>query len=139
MSESTSSDFLDAVFEIDRYMPHGYCLLWQPELVWMHVISDLVIALAYFAIPGAIVFLLIKRKQTVPFRWVFVMFALFIVLCGMSHLIGIIVLWHPVYYFQGVIKVLTAMVSLATAVLLFPLIPRFLDIFAGYKGEGQKR
>lgn len=139
MAESPSSNFLDTVLDVDRYMPHGYCLLWQPELVWMHVISDIVIALAYFAIPSAIVFLLIKRKQAVPFRWVFVMFALFIVLCGMSHLIGIIVLWYPFYYFQGVIKVLTAMVSLATAILLFPLIPRFLDIFASYNGRNEQR
>lgn len=123
------SDFFGSIFNISNYMPHGYCLLWQPELVWMHVISDLVIALAYFAIPGSIVFLLIKRKQSIPFRWVFVMFASFILLCGASHLVAIIVLWHPVYYFQGVLKLLTAIVSIATAALVMPLIPRLLDIF----------
>lgn len=139
MSEPDSGNLLDAVFSIERYMPHGYCLLWQPELVWMHVISDMVIALAYLAIPSTIAFLLVKRKQTVPFRWVFVMFALFIVLCGISHLVGIIVLWHPFYYFQGIVKVFTAMVSIATAVLLFPLMPRFLDIFAEYKADKKRK
>ncbi len=123
------TNIIEIIFDVERYMPHGYCLLWQPELVWMHVISDMVITIAYFAIPLTIVFLLIKRKQSVPFRWVFVMFALFILLCGTSHLVSIITLWHPFYYFEGIIKVATAMVSIATAILLFPLIPRLLDIF----------
>lgn len=130
--------FFETIFNIDRYMPHGYCLLWQPELVWMHVISDVVITLAYFAIPATIVFLLIKRKQTVPFRWVFVMFASFIVLCGVTHLVSVFVLWHPFYYFQGVIKAFTAMVSIATAVFLFPLIPYLLDMFAELKHADTK-
>lgn len=132
-------NFLDVIFNIERYMPHGYCLLWQPELVWMHVISDVVITLAYFAIPGAIIFLLIKRKQSIPFRWVFVMFALFIVLCGVTHLISVFVLWHPFYYFQGIMKTLTAMVSIATAVLMLPLLPRLLDIFKELEDESKNK
>ncbi|MBI1328144.1 MAG: hypothetical protein GC136_10965 [Alphaproteobacteria bacterium] len=117
------------LFDVERYMPHGYCLLWQPELVWMHVIADIVIALAYFAIPITIAIILFKRKRTLPLRWVFVMFAAFIFLCGTTHIISLLTLWHPIYYFEGIIKVLTAAVSLATAFLLFPLIPKLLDIF----------
>lgn len=129
---------LDVVFDVNNYMPHGYCLLWRPELIWIHVVSDLVITLAYFAIPATIGYLLYKRKQTVPFRWVFIMFALFIVFCGISHLVSIIVLWHPFYYFAGIVKALTAMVSLATAVMIFPLIPRLLDIFADIKEANER-
>ena len=124
-----SAGFFETIFNVDRYMPHGYCLLWQPELVWMHVISDIVIFFAYFAIPGAIVFILLKRKQSLPFRWVFVMFALFIVMCGLTHLVNIFVLWYPFYYFQGIIKAITALVSIGTAVMLLPLLPRLLEIF----------
>lgn len=128
-------DFVNTVFDINRYMPHGYCLLWQTELLMMHIISDVVITIAYFSIPCTIAFLLIKRKQTVPFRWAFVMFALFIVLCGVTHAISVIVLWHPFYYFQGILKTMTALVSLATAILMFPLIPRLLDIFADFNKD----
>ena len=131
-------DYLSTIFNIDRYMPHGYCLLWQPELVWMHVVSDIVITLAYFSIPSGIAFLLYKRKQAIPFRWAFIMFALFIVLCGVTHLTSVFVLWYPFYYFQGILKTLTAMVSLATAVLMLPLIPRLLDIFNDFEREDPK-
>lgn len=123
------NDIAETVFDVERYMPHGYCLLWQPELVWMHILADITITLAYFAIPLTIAFLLYKRQQSVPFRWVFVMFAAFILLCGTTHLISLLTLWYPVYYFEGIVKVITAAVSLATAFLLFPLIPRLLDIF----------
>ncbi|MEZ5692002.1 MAG: hypothetical protein R3D71_10125 [Rickettsiales bacterium] len=88
---------MERLFDISRYMPHGYCLLWQPELVWMHVVADVAIALAYFIIPLTIMYLLIKRKQNIPFSWAFVMFALFIVSCGVTHLLSVVVLWHPIY------------------------------------------
>ncbi len=125
--------FLDTIFDISRYMPHGYCLLWQPELVGMHIISDMIITIAYFSIPCTILFLLYKHKKTLPFRWTFIMFALFIVLCGVTHLISVIVLWHPFYYLQGIVKAMTAMVSIATAVLVFPLIPVLMDMFSDHK------
>lgn len=128
-------EFIEKIFDAQNYMPHGYCLLWQPELVWMHILGDITITLAYFSIPLTIAFLLYKRKQTIPFRWIFVMFAAFIFLCGTTHLISIITLWYPIYYFDGIIKVLTAAISLATAFLLFPLIPHLLDIFSDLTEE----
>lgn len=127
------SELWDALLATERYMPHGYCLLWQPELVWMHVLADITIALAYFAIPTTLLIILIKRNRTLPFRWVFILFAAFIFLCGLTHLVALVTLWHPIYYFEGVVKILTAAVSLATAFLMFPLIPRLLDIFEDVK------
>lgn len=120
---------LDFILKTDRYMPHGYCFAWQQELVWMHVISDLAIAVAYYSIPVFLLYIVMKRKQMLPFKWVFLMFALFILLCGTTHLIGLITLWYPYYYLEGIIKVLTAAVSIATAVLIIPIIPRILAIF----------
>lgn len=121
-------DFLDLVFS-DQFMPHGYCFLWRPELVWLHAIADVVIALAYFSIPLTII-LLLKRKQTkIPFSWVFWMFAVFIFLCGTTHIIELISIWRPAYYLEGLIKVLTAAASLATAIVMFPLIPVLIQKF----------
>ena len=113
-------------------MPHGFCFLWRPELVWLHAISDIVIALAYFAIPLTIFIIMYKKKREIPFIWVFGMFATFIFFCGITHIIELIAIWHPIYYLEGLIKVFTAAVSLATAIIMFPLIPviiaRFEDL-----------
>ena len=63
------------------YMPHGYCYLWNPGLVWLHVISDTLISLAYFTIPVTLVHFVRKRRD-LPFSWMFVCFGVFIVACG---------------------------------------------------------
>ncbi|OYZ68339.1 MAG: hypothetical protein B7X98_02070, partial [Methylophilaceae bacterium 17-43-7] len=67
-------------------MPHGHCYLWTPVLLWLYVVSDSVIALSYFTIPVALIYLVKKRKD-IQFNWIFVMFSVFIFACGMTHLI----------------------------------------------------
>lgn len=123
-----NGSLLNILFDTDRFMPHGYCFLWQPDLLWLHVIADATIAIAYFSIPLTIGYIIYKQKQALPFRWAFVMFAMFIFLCGTTHLLEIVTLWRPVYYFEGVLKILTAAVSIATAILMFPLIPSLLHL-----------
>lgn len=109
------------------YMPHGYCLLWDPWLIGLHAVSDLVTFAAYSAIPVAIWIFVSKRKD-LEMKGLARLFAAFILWCGLTHLFGLIVLWWPVYELQGVVKGITAAVSAATAVLIFPLIPRALAI-----------
>lgn len=123
-------DFLSKLFDSQEFMPHGYCFLWFPDILYLHVIADVSIAIAYFAIPIILGIILLRRRKTLPFRWVFLLFAMFIFLCGTTHLLGIVTLWYPIYYFEGVLKVITAAVSLATAFMMFPLIPRLLELLA---------
>ncbi len=103
--------------------PHGFCLLWDWRLITLHVASDAVIGLSYFAIPLALVWF-VRQRRDLAFGWVFVMFGAFITLCGTTHLMEIWVLWHADYAVQGLIKMATAVVSLLTAVLLWPLVFR---------------
>jgi signal transduction histidine kinase/CheY-like chemotaxis protein len=107
--------------------PHGYCLMWQPELVWTHVLADGLIAAAYFSIPIAIVRFVIGRKD-IAFSWIFWLFALFIVACGTTHLMSIWTLWNPDYGWEALIKVVTAIASVGTAIVLWPLIPKALAL-----------
>jgi signal transduction histidine kinase/CheY-like chemotaxis protein len=109
------------------YAPHGYCLLWQPELIWTHVISDALIAAAYFSIPIALITFLRKRPD-VEFGKMFWLFAAFILSCGLTHVMGIWNLWHGDYAAEAVIKAITAAASVPTAILLWPLIPRALAL-----------
>lgn len=122
-------EIIDIIFS-DQFIPHGFCFMWRPELVWMHVLADLTIAIAYFSIPITIVILMAKRKKALPHIWVFRLFAAFIFLCGLTHLVEIVGIWYPLYYLEGIIKVFTAAVSLATAILMFPLIPVILNRFS---------
>ncbi len=105
------------------YMAHGYCLLWKPWLVVLHAGSDLLIFAAYFAIPAAI-WLFLRQRPDLELRPLAILFAAFIFLCGLTHLIQMVTLWWPIYETQGFLKALTAIVSVVTAIMIFPLIPK---------------
>lgn len=112
-----------AFFDGSYLPPHGYCLLWQPELLWTHILADATIAAAYFSIPIALV-LLVRRRRDLEFGWVFWCFATFIMACGLTHVMGIWTLYQGVYGLEAVVKVLTALASIATALALWPLLPK---------------
>src|SRR6476619_1837385 len=84
-----------------EYQPHGYCLLWQPALVWTHVISDTLIAAAYFSIPLALI-RFVNRRPDVSFGWMIWLFALFILACGTTHVMGVWNLWHGNYGVEAI-------------------------------------
>ena len=108
-------------------MPHGHCYFWNPGVLWLHNVSDALIALAYYSIPFTLIYFIRKRRD-LPFNWIFFCFAAFIILCGTTHLLEIYVIWHPVYWLQGVVKAVTALMSVTTAVLLVRLIPAALKL-----------
>lgn len=109
------------------YAPHGYCLMWHPGLVWTHVISDALIAAAYFSIPVALI-TFVRRRRDVEFGKMFWLFALFILSCGLTHVMGIWNLWNGDYATEATIKAITAAASVPTAILLWPLLPKALAI-----------
>jgi PAS domain S-box-containing protein len=109
------------------FMPHGYCYMWDPPMVWLHVISDGLMALSYFCIPVALIYL-VRRRRDLPFNWIFCMFSLFIVGCGTTHLMEIWTVWHASYLLSGAIKAITAIVSVATALMLIPLLPKAIAL-----------
>lgn len=109
------------------YLPHGYCFTWTPSLLWSMVVSDAVIALSYFSIPAVIVSFYAKRPD-LQYRGVAALFGLFIMACGVTHVMAIWTIWVPHYGAESITKVITAVVSLITAAALWPLLPKALKI-----------
>jgi signal transduction histidine kinase/ActR/RegA family two-component response regulator len=112
---------------LGQFIPHGHCYLWQTNLVWLHALSDGLTALAYFSIPITL-FYFVRKRTDLPFNWVFLLFGAFIVACGSTHAMSIWTLWHPDYWLSGMIKATTAAVSMYTAIMLIPLVPRALAL-----------
>ena len=100
---------------------HGFCLSWAPGLVALHAGSDAVIGLAYFSIPVAMAWFVRERRdfQHWPIAY---LFAAFILACGTTHLFSILTLWMPVYGIEGLVKVLTAALSITTVVVPWQLV-----------------
>lgn len=114
-------------FSTHGVMPQGFCYEWEPELIWLHAISDGLIALAYFAIPIALIQFVRKRKD-LPFSWMFVCFGVFIAACAATHLLEVWTLWVPWYWVSGGVRALTALASVPTAIFLVRLMPQALSL-----------
>jgi diguanylate cyclase (GGDEF)-like protein/PAS domain S-box-containing protein len=112
-----------------NFLPHGFCYLWNPRLLALHIVSDAVIFLSYMAISWTLLLLYRRLKKHFPFSWIVVAFGLFIVACGLTHLLEIIVLWLPVYWLAGEVKAITAVASAATAIVLPFLVPKIQKLF----------
>ncbi len=120
-------DLITAIFSADGFIPHGHCYLWQPGVLWLHVISDAFIVLAYYSIPFTLLYFVRQRKD-LEFHWMFIFFAIFILACGTTHLMEIWNVWHPTYWLTGGIKAITALASIPTAFLLIKLVPVMLGL-----------
>jgi PAS domain S-box-containing protein len=139
-------DFFRKLLSTD-FMPHVYCLR-EPGLIKLHLFSDGVIALSYALIPIALV-LLIRRRRDLAFPWMFSLFGVFILGCGLTHVMGMLTLWHPAYRLAGLIKAITAAASFPTALLLFRLLPQVealaspeqlqVEIRQRHRAEGELR
>ncbi|MBE9007846.1 GHKL domain-containing protein [Fortiea sp. LEGE XX443] len=114
-------------FLSNNFIPHGHCYLWQTNLVWLHILSDSLIAFSYYSIPLTLVYFVRKRKD-IPFKNIFILFGAFIISCGTTHLMEIWTLWHPYYWLSGSIKAITAIISFYTALTLIPLVPQALAL-----------
>ncbi|MBW4647754.1 MAG: response regulator [Kastovskya adunca ATA6-11-RM4] len=111
----------------NTFIPHGHCYLWKPGLVGLHVVSDALIALSYYSIPLILVYF-VRQRRDLPFHWIFLWFGGFIIACGTGHLLDVWTLWHPNYWVSGIVKAITAGVSVLTVFQLVPLIPLALAL-----------
>ena len=109
------------------YMAHGFCFSWEPGLVWLHVASDIVTGLAYYIITAAMGYYAYKRRD-IPFMWVFLLFALFIMACGTTHFFAAYTVYRPDYWPEGYVKAFTAAVSVVAAIVFIPKIPQAITM-----------
>ncbi|HET7542589.1 MAG TPA: ATP-binding protein [Polyangiaceae bacterium] len=105
------------------FMPHGHCYLWSPAMVWTQVSLNFLIGVAYASISTTLA-ALVRKIRDLPFAWVYLAFGTFILSCGLTHFLDIVTVWHPVYWLDAGVRVVTSTASVATAVMLVPLVPK---------------
>jgi two-component sensor histidine kinase len=120
-----------------NFLPHLYCYLRNPGLVWTHVIADSLIGIAYLAISVTLAYLVYKARRDIPFHWMFLAFGLFIIACGATHFVEVVTIWIPVYILSAAVKLFTAVVSLTTAAVLPFTIPQILALVGEAKASKQ--
>jgi two-component sensor histidine kinase len=125
------------LFGSNDYLPHVFCYLRRPVLVWTHVTADSLIGLAYVAISVTLAYLVYKARRDIPFHWIFLAFGLFIIACGGTHFMEVVTIWKPVYILSAVVKIFTALASLMTAVVLPLNVPTILNLAQRAKASEQ--
>lgn len=120
--------FFKNIFNISGFPAKWEMGNWESLHGWIHIISDCTIGIAFFAIPVMLFAFAIRKKEHLPFNYLFVLFSLFIFLCGTVHFIEASTFWHPWYRLSGFIKFLTAIVSILTAIELYRIIPEALEL-----------
>lgn len=110
-----------------EFMPHGMCYMWNPATLWANVLGDGFTALAYFLIPGLLVYF-VKKRPDIEMKGLFFGFAAFIVSCGVVHVLTMINVWIPLYNLTGAAKIMMAVVSMGTVTLLFLRMPEALEL-----------
>ena len=103
---------------------HAHSYLNNSKLIWLHALADSVIFVSYVAIAIVLAYLVYRTRRGMPFSWMFLAFGTFIIACGFTHLMEVVVLWKPLYWLSGDVKLITALASLVTAVALPPLVPK---------------
>jgi signal transduction histidine kinase/CheY-like chemotaxis protein len=112
--------------DMSTLSPHGACLLWQPELIWLNAISDTLIAGGFFATAFFVMFS-VWRRRDFQFRWAWWSFGVYILLCGVSRLLSVLTLWVPAYDIDSAVKGIVALMSVGVGTgLLVRVLPRFL-------------
>ena len=123
------------------FMPHAHCYLLNGRLMLLHGGSDFLIGLAYVAISATLTYLVLRARQILPFHWMMLAFALFIVACGGTHFAELWTLQssNPHYWITGWIKLVTAAASVTTALLLPPLVPKIVAILQAAQTSERRR
>ena len=98
------------------YMPRAHCVKAEPFVVWGSVLSDSITALAYYTIPAGLLVAWARASDHGFPLWVAVAFAAFIVACGTVHLVEVWMFWLPTYRVSTVVKMVTALISIAVAI-----------------------
>ena len=121
------SVFFSKLLDTSDFPARWHCGAWPCDVGWLHIISDIAIFAAYFAIPAVLLFFML-RKPELPFPKVIWLFAAFIFLCGFGHLIEASIFWWPAYRLAGLVKALTAVVSFATVFAIVRVLPGVLKL-----------
>ena len=120
----------------ERYLPHRFCYLAQPWLIWTNAPADMAIFLAYFVLFQSLFLLAwLVRSQMRPYLWIFLAFGLFILTCGLTHLMEVVTIWWPLYPLSTSVKILCALASVPTAIVFQRKVPLLAKVMNQYLSE----
>ena len=124
---------------LGNFAPHRYCIGNYGPLLWLMVLGDILIFLAYMSLSFSLIFFEKKRGKA-PFGYIFKYFSHFIFVCGLTHLVDIIVLWWSIYWISSAVRIWCAIISIIAACIVWCMMPiaiKVNEIIWSSKDEGR--
>src|SRR3984893_7804371 len=114
------------LMDMSTLIPHGACLLWKPELIWLNAVSDAMVASAFFTTAFVLGSYVWRRRRDVMFRGVFWSLAIFAAVCGVTRLLSILTLWVTAYGIECLANGCVALISVALTAAMLLMLPRIM-------------
>ena len=115
---------MPSIFD-QAFMPHAYCYLCQPGLLWLHLLADSITGLVCYSVPILLRWF-VRNRSNIQFDQSIFLFSALGLIYGTNHFLEILTLWYPIYWLVGILKVVTAIVSVYAAVELVAIMPQLL-------------
>jgi signal transduction histidine kinase len=115
-------------FDTSGFVPRSQCGEWSTELIILAIVADIIIALAYYAIPIILYIYFRRLREQYSHSWILLLFAAFIFACGTTHAIDAMTYYYPYYRLLIAVDIITAILSISTACLLPKTINKIVDI-----------
>ncbi len=116
---------MDREMSGNGFIPQGANFLWEPGLLWLHVLSDLGIALTAFGMGLALLYIRTKRRD-LAMRNLYIIFAILSGLTGILALSDIWLMWRVDYLAFGLFRLFYAAVSVWCLMAVLLTVPRAL-------------
>ncbi|TSJ41071.1 HAMP domain-containing histidine kinase [Mucilaginibacter corticis] len=121
------SEFFSRILDTSDWPPRWHCGNWSDFHGWLYICSDLVIGVAYFAIPFLLIRML-KGRPDIPFPKIIWLFIAFIIFCGTTHFMDALIFWWPAYRLSALIRLLTGVISAITLFALYRILPMVFSL-----------
>ncbi len=131
-------EFLKSSFASSPFIPHEHCYFWNPETMYLNIISALLIALSYYAVAITLIYFVQKRRD-LPHASQFLLFSVLLVSCGTIYIMDVWTPWHSHYGLSGFLKAFTAVVLLYTTIILMPMVSKALNLPNSNQEEANRK
>jgi len=116
------TEFFTNLFKTENWPARWEWGVWTEFHGWLYIFSDLSIWAAFFAFPFILI-RFIKKEPSNQMPQIFWYFILFIIFCGFTYFIDIILFWWPSYRLSALVRFITAIISWITIFKFYKYIP----------------
>lgn len=111
-------ELIEWLLDASVFSPRGQCGTWEHWLAVSYQAGNWAIAVSYFVIGGILAGVWKFKRPILPMPDMVLAFGMFIFACGCTHILDAMSFYWPAYRFFTIVELLTATVSLYTALRL---------------------